>query len=133
MLSCRSRGIKIEGGRSYYLKITPQVHNATPSFNDLSLKNRKCKLSKEIPDGSFLTSYSEQGCAFECVLRHAVSCITFRAAVPTTLHTRVSPVKCYFHQNSKQIALLGIIPPLMEWTTAHCALHTLMAKITSTT
>ena len=127
MLSCRSRGIKIEGGRSYYLKITPQVHNATPCFNDLSLKNRKCKISKEIPDGSFLNSYSEQGCVFECVLRHAVSCITFRTAVPASLHTRITPIECYFLLNSKQIALLGIIPLPMEWTTAHCAHHTLMA------
>ena len=99
LLSCRSRGIKIEGGQSYYLKITPQVHSATQSFNDLSVENRNCKLSKEIPDGSFLTSYSEQGCVFECVLRHAVSCITFRTAVPASLH--ISPIKCYFLQKQQ--------------------------------
>ena len=73
LITCRSKGFKIRGGNSYYLKITPQVHSATQSFADLSLENRKCKLNKDVQEDSFLNTYSEQGCVFECVLGFAVS------------------------------------------------------------
>ena len=71
-LNCRSKGIKLQGGQSYYLKITPQVHSATQSFSELPLEKRECKLRKEVPESSFLKTYSEQGCVFECVLSVAV-------------------------------------------------------------
>ena len=68
-LFTRSKGIKLRGGQSYHLKITPQVHTTTQSFNELPLEDRGCKLRTEVSDRSLFNSYSEQGCIFECVLK----------------------------------------------------------------
>ena len=71
----RSKGLKLRGGQSYHLKITPQVRSTTQSFDEISLEDRECKLPHEVPDESFLNSYSERGCIFECILRSAVRII----------------------------------------------------------
>ena len=68
----RSQGLKLRGGQSYHLKITPQVRSTTESFDEISLEDRECKLPHEVTEDSFLNSYSERGCIFECTLRSAV-------------------------------------------------------------
>ena len=71
----RSQGLKLRGGQSYHLKITPQVRSTTESFDEISLEDRECKLPHEVTEDSFLNSYSERGCIFECILRVAVRII----------------------------------------------------------
>lgn len=59
-------------GQSYHLRIMPTLHVATPSFKNLELSERKCRMRHEGPTDSIFKSYSKKGCIFECTLKHVV-------------------------------------------------------------
>ena len=64
--------IRTHPGESFLIQVSPFIATASSSLRNLTPKARNCKFSDENIDSKMFKYYTQEGCEFECMIKHAI-------------------------------------------------------------